>query len=186
MRALSIGLGRLSKFTFSRHMSTKVICHAYGPDRMGILKEMTQVINDNGGTIHDTRATSLGGLFSVTTEVAVKEDSAAMSFALQSALNDYHVVVRPETEMEAAPQMFGRIEVTKAPALAVLSNIMEHATSSGINLSTLRTDECKDSLGTHKMTATLSSTKPVDIKWIEQSILELGVKYDCCIEFEKL
>ena len=67
---------------------------------MGILKEMTQVINDNGGTIHDTRATSLGGLFSLTTEVAVKEDSAAMSFALQSALNDYHVVVRPETEME--------------------------------------------------------------------------------------
>ena len=44
-----------------RALSTKVVVHSVGPDRVGVLKELTMVMLGHGGKIVDTRAVSLDG-----------------------------------------------------------------------------------------------------------------------------
>ena len=61
----------------------RIVAHVVGPDRVGILSSVTRIITENGGKVHDTRATNLGGTFAVTTEIDFpgNVDSSAVGFA---------------------------------------------------------------------------------------------------------
>jgi len=173
----------------SKSMSTRVITHVVGPDRVGILAEVNRVITAHGGKIHDTRASSLGGTFAVTTEVELEEDSSAMAFALQTKLPDFITCMRPESEVEMAAAVFGRLEVTDAPAMGVISQMTEHVSSRGIGFATIRTSEHTESGSSSpifSMTATLSAVGKVDTSWLTNEFMELGEKLNCHVAFEKI
>lgn len=180
-------VGRAAPLAAHRLMSTRVIAHVVGPDRVGILAEVSRVITSHGGKIHDTRATSLGGTFSVTTEVELGEDSSAMAFALQTKLPDFITCMRPESDIEAASAVFGRIEVSEATAMGVISQMTEHVASRGVGFATLRTSEYTEGgTTTFSMTATLSAAGKVDTTWLTAEFMELGDKLNCRVEFNTL
>jgi len=66
----------------ARHLSTTIpyshmIINAVGPDRPGIVADLTKVVTDSGGSVGDSRAARLGGHFSVMMLVSVPSGSAA-------------------------------------------------------------------------------------------------------------
>ena len=174
----------------SRLMSTKVIAHCVGPDRVGILSQITKVITAHGGKMHDSRAVTLGGTFSVTAEIELEEDdSAGLAFALQTKLPDFITCMRPESETQIAAGVFGRLEVSQAAAMGVISQMTEHVASRGIGFATMRTSEHiveGSSTPTFSMTATLNSPSEVDLQWLASEFAELGEKLNCHVEFDKL
>lgn len=184
--ALSASGVRSSRLVASRLMSTKVIAHVCGPDRVGILTNVSRIIAENGGKMHESRATALGGTFSMMAEVEVETDSAALGFALQSSLPDFISCIRPEGETEAEAAVFARLDLKKFPALTAISQITENLASRGIGIATLRTSEHSEDGGYYSATATLSSATEVDYKWMESEFAELSHKLNIDLEFKKL
>ena len=166
----------------------RIVAHVVGPDRVGILSEVNRIIVANGGKVHDTRATSLGGTFSVTTEIDVEQDSSAIAFALQSKFPDYVTCLRPEAETEAAAVIFGRLEVTEATAMGVITSITEEIASRGLGFATLRTSESIEDgkPPEYIMNATLNSRAAIDFAWIDSELAYLGDKLNCRVELIRM
>ena len=180
---------RLASAPASRSMATKVIAHCVGPDRVGILSQVTRIVTAHGGKMHDTRAVTLGGTFSVTAEIELEDDSAGLAYALQTKLPDFITCMRPESDTEVAAGVFGRLEVSNAVAMGVISQMTEHVSSRGIGFATLRTSEHIEegsSSPVFSMNATLSSTSKVDLQWLTSEFAELGEKLNCHVEFQSL
>ena len=173
-----------------RAMSTRVVAHVVGPDRVGILKEVTKVIGSVNANIGDTRASTVGGLFSVSTVLDMPGDSAELSYKLQTALPEHITMLRPEScilESTAPVGVFGKIEIVHAPSMGTISTITDHIASRSINFATLRTTETDTKRGTEfTATATLSTSGPVDVKWIEKELIEISNKMAVDIKFSKL
>jgi glycine cleavage system regulatory protein len=153
----------------ARMMSSKIITHCVGPDRVGVLSQITRVITAHGGKMHDTRAVTLGGTFSVTAEIELEDDSAGLAFALQTKLPDFITCMRPESETQMAAGVFGRLKVTNAAAMGVISQMTEHVASRGIGFATMRTAEHIEegsSTPVFSMNATLNSSSEVDHEWL--------------------
>lgn len=167
----------------------RIVAHVVGPDRVGILSSVTRIITENGGKVHDTRATNLGGTFAVTTEIDFpgNVDSSAVGFALQSKLPDYVTCLRPEADTEAAAVIFGRLLVTEAKAMGVISQMTEQIASRGIGFATLRTSESTEAGETSfTMSATLNSRTAIDFAWINSEFAELGEKLNCHVELVRM
>jgi glycine cleavage system regulatory protein len=166
----------------------RVVAHVVGPDRVGILSEVNRIIAAHGGKVHDTRVATLGGTFAVTTEIEVDSDSSAIQFALQSRLPDYVTCLRPEAPTEAAAVIFGRLVVTEAKAMGVVSQIAEEITSRGIGFATLRTSESVEDgvVKEYTMNATLNSRAALDIAWIDSEFAHLGDKFNCRVELVRM
>lgn len=168
-----------------RSMSTRVIATVVGPDRVGILNEVSRIIAESESKVHDTRAQTLGGTFSMMAEVEVTKDSSALGFALQSSLPGFVTTLRPEGEVEAEAVVFGRLDLKRFPALSVMGRVTDSIASQSIGVATLRTSEHTDD-GYFSATATLSSSTEVDYKWLESELAELADKLDIDLEFKRL
>ena len=166
----------------------RIVAHVVGPDRIGILADVTRTITANGGKVHDTRMTTLGGTFSLTTEIEVETDSSGIGFALQSKFPEYVTCLRPEAETQAAAVIFGRLVVTEAKAMGVISQITEEITSRGIGFATLRTSEIMEDGVTseYTMNATLNSRSALDFAWIDSEFAHLGDKLNCHVELIRM
>lgn len=183
---MRLGLSRCARSlaTQQRFMSTRVIAHVCGPDRVGILSQVSRIIGENDGKMHETRATALGGTFSMMAEVELETDSSSLGFALQSQLPEFVTCLRPEGETEAEAAVFGRLDLKSFPALSIISLVTENMSSRGIGIATLRTSEHDE--GHYSATISLSSSEEVDYKWLESEIAELSHKFNTDLEFKKL
>jgi len=155
-----------------------------GPDRVGILSQVSRIIGENDGKMHETRATSLRGTFSMMADVEVQKDSAELSFALQTQLGDYVTCIRPEGETEAESKIFGRLDLKKFTALSVINLVTENFSSRSIDIATLRTSEHKE--GYYSATISLASSGQVDFDWLEAETAELSDKFNVDLEFKRL
>ena len=183
--ASSMSTRVLGTTPLARSMSTRIVATIVGPDRIGIMNEVSRIITENDSKVHDTRAQALGGTFSMMAEVEVVKDSAALGFALQSSLPGYVTTLRPEGEVEAEAVVFGRLDLKRFPALAVVSRVTEAIASHSIGIATLRTSEHSE--GYYSATATLSSpSKDVDYQSLEIEFAELADKLNIDLEFKKL
>ena len=168
----------------ARALSTRVVATIVGPDRSGILTDVSRIIGENDGKIHDTRAQTLGGTFSMMAEVEVPKDSASLGFALNAQLPDFVTALRPEGETDHA-KVFGRLDLKRFKALPVLTAVAENMSSRSIHIATMRTSDHSDA-GYYSVTATLSSNKEVDYNWLEGEFAELADKLAIDLEFKKL
>jgi len=162
-------------------MSHKVVISCVGPDRVGVLQEVTKCVMAQGGKISETRATALSGTFSVTNIVELEADSAAVAWELQTKLGDYMVAVRPKAPPNTFGDVFGRVEV-QAESMGIIAQVTEHCADRGFGFATLRTSS---SDSTFNATATLSAKSAVDMTWLSNEFAELGEKLDVDIKFEK-
>jgi len=168
-----------------RALSTRVVATVVGPERVNILTDVSKVISESDGKIHNTRAQSLGGTFSMMAEVEVATDSAALGFALQSKLPGFVTTLRPETAEDAQAAVFGRLDLKKYRSHLVLNRVTESITSHAISIATLRTSEHPED-DYLSATATLASSGEVDYNWLEGEIAELADKLNIDLEFKKL
>lgn len=165
----------------ARAMATKVVVHSVGPDRVGVLKEITMCILGNGGSVVETRAVNLDGTFSVTSTVDLPDDSCNLAWSLQTKLPDFVTVVRPEFSAGAG-SVFGRLDLTGARSAGVISQFTENIASRGMSFATFRMAEGD---GSYNATATLYSPTEVNTEWLENEFAEMSDKLDVHIKFEK-
>jgi len=74
---LSVPALRASRLLSTATPYSHMIINAVGPDRPGIVADLTKVVTDAGGSVGDSRAGRLGGHFSVMMLVSVPSGSAA-------------------------------------------------------------------------------------------------------------
>ena len=191
-RAPSHAVAQSSLAMLPRALSTKVVAHCVGPDRVGVLKDITQTVLGLGAKITDARAVCLDGTFSATTSLVVADDSCNIAWALQTKLPDYVCVVRPEGTF-GATDVFGRLTVSGFKSAGAIGQLADHLSSRGLSFATFRiTQGTAAAEGVDGVTAapfgcaaTLYSDTPVDFKWLEGEFAELGDKLDVHIKFEK-
>lgn len=189
--ALGRGLARSSLSMTSsmaqRALATKVVTHCVGPDRVGVMKEVAMTVLGLGGKISDARAVTLDGTFSVTATVSLPDDSCNVAWALQTKMPDYLVVVRPESSYGAAGSVFGRLEIVGASSAGAIAQFTENMAARGISFATFRVSDSTtegSTKGDFNATATLQSSAPVDIDWLNGEFADLGEKLDLDIKFE--
>eukprot|EP00550_Attheya_septentrionalis_P003796 CAMPEP_0198285488 /NCGR_PEP_ID=MMETSP1449-20131203/4743_1 /TAXON_ID=420275 /ORGANISM="Attheya septentrionalis, Strain CCMP2084" /LENGTH=235 /DNA_ID=CAMNT_0043982897 /DNA_START=64 /DNA_END=768 /DNA_ORIENTATION=- len=56
---------------------THLMINTLGPDRLGIVSDMTKLVTDVGGSVGESQATKLGSYFSLTMQVSVPSKAAA-------------------------------------------------------------------------------------------------------------
>lgn len=170
--------------------SQELVITAVGPDRPGIVAELTGLVHAAGANLADSRMANLRGQFAM---LALVEGSA-------DVLADVEKRVR-----EAATGMGFRIDVSRAPKATTVSGVpfrlktysmdqpgIVHKVTSylrqhGINVEDLETHlESAPFMGTPVFTMELLMTVPreTSMKELRRSIEELGDTLNCDIDLD--
>ena len=152
------------------------------------MKDIAMTVLGLGGKVTDARAVTLDGTFSATTTVTLPDDSCNLAWALHTKMPDYLTVIRPHMTFGEAGSVFGRIEVVGAKSPGAIAQFSEHMSSRGISFATFRVSSgSEDASGgvNFNSTATLFSTKEINIEWLENEFAELAEKLDVQIDFTK-
>lgn len=124
-------------------MQNSLVLAAVGPNRPGLLDALTKVIRDCGGTIADSRMTTLGSEFSLimllggTWDVVAKIESALPR--LQDSLGLSIVIKRTETRKNATNLVPYAVEVVSYDHPGVVYEIASFFTARNINIEDMYT-----------------------------------------------
>lgn len=120
-------------------MSTNIVLTVAGPDRIGIVDEVTSVIAELGGNVETSRMARLGGEFVMVMLVAVPEEKVGELESNLSYLaeNDYNISLRAtrkgQTDAHPGWSPF-RIQVQGADHEGIIHRIAEGLAGQGISI----------------------------------------------------
>lgn len=120
-------------------MSTNIVMTVAGPDRIGIVDEVTSVIDELGGNVETSRMARLGGEFVMVMLLAVPEDRIGdlESNLAYLAEHDYNVSMRAtrkgQTDAHPGWSPF-RIQVQGADHEGIIHRIAEGLAGQGISI----------------------------------------------------
>ena len=126
-------------------MRTSVVLTLTGPDRVGIVEELTKAMLELGGNVDISRAERLGGEFAVLMLVSLAEQDAEKidSSLAHLTRQGYKVTVTP-TDASAAERHAGwpayRVEVEGADHEGIVHEIARGLSSQGISIDAMDTD----------------------------------------------
>jgi glycine cleavage system transcriptional repressor len=125
-------------------VSIDIILTLTGPDRVGIVEEVTSALLDLGGNVEASRMARLGGEFAILSLVSLPEDGAARVDAALAPLvaQGYRLTVGPAAA-GAAPARAGwaayRIEVAGADHEGIIHDVAAGLARRGITIESAET-----------------------------------------------
>ena len=138
------GAGRLCATRAARYDDPMIdlVLTLIGPDRPGIVDDVSEVVAANGGNWLESRMAHLAGKFAGVLCVEVADDQAA---ALEAALgrlgaSGLHVIVERSAPVEVAPQRITEIELLGLDRPGLVHEISELLATHRINVEDLSTD----------------------------------------------
>jgi glycine cleavage system transcriptional repressor len=125
-------------------MSTEMVLTLTGPDRVGIVEEVTSALLGLGGNVGASRMARLGGEFAILMHVALSDAAHAdfeRSFA-HLVEQGYRVTIAPAASSAAQPHpdwIAYRIEVQGADHEGIVHEIARCLSEFGINIESMET-----------------------------------------------
>jgi len=175
-------------------MSTSIVLTLTGPDRVGIVEDVTKALLDVGANVETSRMSRLGGEFAVLMLATVPEAQAhAVEPAMQTLVDEGYKLtcgVTKESYDEAhvgwAPY---RVEVNGADHEGIVHDIARVLSQQGISIESAETGTTMASVsGTQLFSMTALVMVPPDISdgsWMEQ-VAEAGANSNVDVEVTAL
>jgi glycine cleavage system regulatory protein len=141
-----------------------------GPDRPGIVDDVSEVVAANGGNWLESRMAHLAGKFAGVLCVEVADDQAP---ALEAALgrlgaSGLHVIVERSAPAETAPLRVTEIELLGLDRPGLVHEISELLATHGINVEDLSTDRpAAAHSGAHMFHAHIRAAVPAGVDMTE-------------------
>lgn len=133
-RALS-----LSRPVLRRHLSS-VVVSVTGPDRTGLVSDVTQIVSAFGGNVTESHSFNIGPVYSMALMVDVGADqNSELTAAIQAAVPSYVVSTHDASAAVAEPKFSAAVEISCADGVGLISKVTEFIAESGLSLSTLST-----------------------------------------------
>jgi len=125
-------------------MRTSVVLTLTGPDRLGIVEDVTRVLVDADANIETSRMAHLGGEFAILMLASLPAEMlASIEDAFADLTAEGYVVSARETRAAPAPPRSGwdpyRIEVRGADHEGIVHEIAQGLTQSGVNIESMET-----------------------------------------------
>lgn len=171
-------------------MNKDIVMTLTGHDRVGIVREITNVLVRHGGNVQNSRMARLGGEFAMLALVVLDENNLpALEEDLQKLRGEGFQITLQETEANHAKKFAGwlpyQIEVLGADHEGIIYEIAHHLAEQGINFEDVETTTTPAPMsGTplFKMEATV--LVPPDLafhKWSD-ALEEIGDKLNVTFE----
>jgi len=171
-------------------MNKNIVLTLTGHDRVGIVKEITNVLVKNGGNVENSRMARLGGEFAMLALVALEEkDLPAFEAELEQLRKEgFHITLLP-TEDEHTKKYAGwlpyQIEVLGADHEGIIYEIAQHLAGQGINFEDVETTTSPAPMsGTplFKMQATVLVPPNLPFNKWSDALEEIGDKLNVTVE----
>ena len=125
-------------------MNKNIVLTLTGHDRVGIVKEVTNVFVKHGGNVETSRMAHLGGEFAMLALVSVAEDKlATLEKDLQKMRDEGFQITLLQTEDDHAAKYAGwlpyEIEVLGADHEGIIREVAEYFADQGINIEEMET-----------------------------------------------
>ncbi len=125
-------------------MNKEIVLTLTGHDRVGIVKEITNVLVKNGGNVENSRMARLGGEFVMLALIALDEkDLPALEADFQKLREKGFQITLQRTEDDHARKFAGwlpyQIEVLGADHEGIIYEIAQHLAGQGINFEDVET-----------------------------------------------
>ena len=125
-------------------MNKEIVLTLTGHDRVGIVKEITNVLVKHGGNVVNSRMARLGGEFAMLALVALDEkDLPTLEADFQKLREEGFQITLQQTEDDHAKKFAGwlpyQIEVLGADHEGIIHEIAQHLAQQGINFEDVET-----------------------------------------------
>ncbi len=126
-------------------MSKNLVITITGPDRVGIVEDVTSKLLHHGGNVGTSRMARLGGIFSIIMMVSLPEDRYDDFMAASKNLldDDYSITVNP-TEISERKEYTGwipyQIKLNGADHEGIIHQVAQCLVQHSINIESLDTD----------------------------------------------
>lgn len=180
---------------YARSMSTStklLVVTAQGPDRVGIVSDITKAIADNSGNLTDSKMMRLGGEFSL---LALVETNAASRSQLAASLGSTAdklglAISLRETDYGQgdSPVVWeGFVKLEGADNPGLVHTVSEFFSSNNINIEKLATERELAPFGgaeLFSMEGYLSSATAVDVATLQKKLADLSNKLNVDIKVD--
>ncbi len=171
-------------------MRKNLVITVTGPDRIGIVEEVTKEILNHGGNVEISRMARLGGIFSMLIMVSIPEDQYDQFDATaKGILSDSYSVTTCQTMSEVSDRYVGwipyQIEVQGADHEGIIHQIAQCLVQHKINIETMDTDMVSAPVsGAHifSMNATVLVPPDLSIQSFQNEMEELERELNVDIE----
>jgi len=111
-----------------------------GPDRVGVVNDVTRVVATKGGNVLESNSFSIGSVFSMSLLVDVGADQhTILAAAVQDAVPQFAVTAHENEVADTAPAFAAALEVSCADGVGLIAEVTEFVAESGLSLSKLET-----------------------------------------------
>jgi glycine cleavage system transcriptional repressor len=171
-------------------MNTDIVLTLTGHDRVGIVKEVTNVLVKHGGNVKTSRMARLGGEFAMLALISLAEkDLAVLETELQKLRDEGFQITLLPTEDDHAKKYAGwlpyHIEVLGADHEGIIYEIAHHLAQQGINFEDVETTTAPAPMsGTplFKMQATVLAPPNLPFNKWSDALEEIGDRLNVTVE----
>ncbi|MBA2564497.1 MAG: transcriptional regulator [Gemmatimonadetes bacterium] len=155
-----------------------------GPDRPGIVQQVTEVLVAHGANLEESRMTRLGGEFAAIMRVSLADaPTGALDRGLQGlASGALHVTTRPATS--PAPSLEGHViyEISLAGAdhQGIVHAVADILTGEGINIDRLDTDVTnapETGSPLFSMEAVVQAPSSLSLRGLEEKLADIAQRF---------
>ncbi len=163
-------------------MRNNIVFTLTGPDRIGIVEEVTQLLLEHDGNVELSRMARLGGEFAMLLLVFIPaEEVAGLSKAAESLIAQGYQVTTSQTDQTYADQYRGwlpyQIELRGADHEGIVHEVAHYLAQHGINIESMDTELVRAPMsGAPLFTMTALVVVPpsqIDQDW-EAALLDVG------------
>ncbi|GAB4440346.1 MAG: amino acid-binding protein [Anaerolineae bacterium] len=154
-------------------MKNHLVVTLSGPDRVGLVEEITEVLVRYQGNVEMSRMARLGGEFAILMLVAIPEEQFdALRQGLRGLRDEGYKVTTSPTERGYATRYAGwmpyQVKVTGADHEGIIYDIARHLANKGINIETMDTSTVNAPMsGTPLFTMSAIVVVPPDLPFTE-------------------
>jgi glycine cleavage system transcriptional repressor len=171
-------------------MNKEIVLTLTGHDRVGIVKEITNVLVKNGGNVENSRMARLGGEFAMLALVVLDEkDLSSLEVDFQKLRDEGFRITLQQTEDDHTRKFAGwlpyQIEVLGADHEGIIYEIAQHLADQGINFEDVETTTAPAPMsGTplFKMQATVLAPPELPFHKWSDALEEIGDKLNVTVE----
>ncbi len=125
-------------------MRNNLVFTLTGPDRIGIVEEVTQLLLEHDGNVETSRMVRLGGEFAILMLVSIPTDQiASLNKDVESLIAEGYKVTTSRTDQTYADQHRGwlpyRIELQGADHEGIIHEVAQYLSQHGINIESMDT-----------------------------------------------